>query len=178
MNFDKHITLHGMDVDFRRPTQEPDADLYRRLKELAVSARDHDREQMFFAYELIAKRGHETSGLSLIPNHLYEITSNFGRSLTLPCFWLISIWIMFGILYRWLETSKGINHIWDGLLFSSAQLFPFLGGSKGTLRDAGKVLFGAPPFDTLINALALVEGGFGILFLFLIGLALRNRFRI
>lgn len=82
--FQKHATLHGIEVDFRRPTKPDDADRYRRLKELAFNARDHDREQMFFAYELIAKRGHETRGLALIPNYLYEWTSDFGRSLALP----------------------------------------------------------------------------------------------
>jgi len=177
-DFKNHVTLHGIAVNFRRRAQYGDADKYRRLKELSVNARDHDREQMFFAYELIANRGYETRGLKTWPSHLYELFGDFGRSLLRPCSWLFGVWFGFGIFYRWLETSDKTNHIWDGLLFSTAQLFPFLGGAKGTLHDAGKVLFGAPPFDTVINVMALAEGGLGILFIFLIGLALRNRFRI
>ncbi|NQU57708.1 MAG: pentapeptide repeat-containing protein [Rhodospirillales bacterium] len=176
--FKKHITLHDLKVEFRHPTKETDADMYRRLKELAVNSGDHEREQRFFAYELIAKRGHETHGLTLIPNYLYEFFGNFGRSLTLPCFWLLSVWFISGILYRWLETADAVNHIWHGLSYSAAQLFSFLGGSRSALSGARKALFGEEALSAWINALAVIEGGFGILFLFLIALALRNRFRI
>jgi len=176
-DFKKHVTLHGIEVNFRRPAQYGDADMYRRLKELAVNARDHDREQMFFAYELIAKRGHETHGLKLIPNYLYEWTSDFGRSLRRPSGWLLGVWFGFGVLYGWVA-SKDMSHLWDGLLFSTAQIFPFLGASRGALGDARNALYGEEPLSVGINALAFLEGGLGILFLFLIGLVLRNRFRI
>jgi hypothetical protein len=133
---------------------------------------------MFFAYELIAKRGYETQGLKLIPNYLYELFGDFGRSLGRPSGWLLSVWFGFGILYRWLETADTVNNIWDGLSFSAANLFPFLGASRGALDGAKKALYGEGPLTVGINALGIVEGLLGILFLFLIGLALRNRFRI
>ena len=71
-----------------------------------------------------------------------------------------------------------MSHLWDGLLFSTAQIFPFLGASRGALGDARNALYGEEPLSVGINALAFLEGGLGILFLFLIGLVLRNRFRI
>ncbi len=176
-DFKKHLTLNRMEVDFRLPTTDIDADMYRRIKELAVAARDHDRAQMFFAYELMAKRGHETRGLALVPNYLYGWFGGFGRSLRRPSAWLIGVWFGFGVLYRGLA-SKDSSHLLDGLLFSSAQLFPFLGASKGALGDAKAALFGNAALEAGVNALGMLEGGLGILFLFLIGLALRNRFRI
>jgi hypothetical protein len=175
--FKKHVTLHGMQIDFRSPTTEFEADMYRRLKEIAINARDHDREQIFFAYELMAKCGHETRGLKTWPSHLYQLFGDFGRSLLRPSGWLLGVWLGFGVLYNRIAVNDW-SHIWDGLLFSTAQLFPFLGASKGALADAGKALFGGPPFSGWVNALGMLEGVLGILFLFLIGLALRNRFRI
>lgn len=175
--FKKHLTLHGINIEFRTPTEPDDADKYRRLKELAFNARDHDRAQEFFAFELIAKRGHETRRLKLIPNYLYRGFSGFGRSLWRPSIGLFVVWGAFGVLYSWIAI-KNMSHLLDGLLFSAAQLFPFLGASKGALADAKAALFGNAALDAWVNALGMIEGGLGILFLFLIGLALRNRFRI
>ena len=176
-NFEKHLTLHGIEVDFRRPADPADADRYRRLKDFAVAARDHEREQMFFAYELMAKRGYETRGLALVPNYLYGWLSGFGRSLWRPSIGLFVVWGTFGVLYSWIAV-KDWSHIWDGLLFSAAQLFPFLGASKGALADAKAALFGNAALDAWVNALGMIEGVLGVVFLFLIVLALRNRFRI
>ena len=176
--FKKHVSLHGIAVDFRLSPKFADADIYRRLKEIAFTARDHDCEQLFFAYELKAKRRFEAMDLGLISNYLYEWTSNFGRSLTLPSFLLVSTWFIFGILYRWLETANTPNHIWDGLSFSTEQLFLFLGASKGASSDSRLALYSEAPLSIAVNALAMTEGVLGIIFIFLIGLALRNRFRI
>ncbi len=175
--FQKHVTLHGVGIEFKRPAKASEADMFWRLKEIAVEARDHDREQLFFAFELKAKRGHETRDLALVPNYLYEWISDFGRSLWRPTFGLLAMWFAFGNLYRWLA-SKDIEHFWDGLLFSTAQLFPFLSASKGVLAEAKVALFGTGTVGNWANAFSVIEGLLGIVFIFLIGLALRNRFRI
>ncbi|NQU62568.1 MAG: pentapeptide repeat-containing protein [Rhodospirillales bacterium] len=175
--FSKHVTLYNTDIQFTLPTKADHADKYRRLKEIAVIARDHDSEQKFFAYELIAKRGHEARSLKLIPNYLYGCLSDFGRSGGRPFAWLFGAWIGFGVLYNWVAV-KDWSHIWDGLLFSAANLFPFLGASRGALADARTALYGEGPLSVGVHALGIVEGILGVLFIFLIGLALRNRFRI
>lgn len=175
--FQKHVTLHGVCIKFRRSAKGSDADMYRRLKEIAVTARDHDREQLFFAWELKAKRGHETRGLALAPNYFYEWTSDFGRSLWRPTVGLLAVWFAFGNHYRWLA-SKDMDHLSDGLLFSTAQLFPFISASKGVLAEAKVALFGTGTVGNWVNTFSVIEGLLGIVFLFLIGLALRNRFRI
>jgi hypothetical protein len=184
--FEKHVTLHGVKVApesrearfLGRAKDADTADKYRRLKELAVVARDHDREQLFFARELKSKRGHETQGLARqAPNYFYELLSDFGRSLWRPVLGLFAVLLAFGNLYRCLA-SKDMEHIWDGLLFSMAQLFPFLGASKGVLAEAKVALFGTCPAGNWVNFFSVIEGLLGVVFIFLIGLALRNRFRI
>ena len=175
--FQKHVTLHGISIEFKRPAKASDADMFRRLKEIAVEARDHDREQLFFAFELKAKRGHETRGLALVPNYFYGWISDFGRSLWRPTFGLLAVWFAFGNHYRWLA-SKDMEHLSDGLLFSTAQLFPFLSASKGVLAEARFALFGTETVGNWVSTFSVIEGLLGIVFLFLIGLTLRNRFRI
>lgn len=172
--FFKHTTLHGTHVDFRTP-EEGDADKYRRLKELAVNARDHDREQFFFACELKAKRGFETLGWALVPNYLYEWLSDFGRSLGRPVFFLAFTWFLFGLVYGagLGKTGMGIS----GLIYSAAHLVPFLPGSRERIKTLEKLLFDNPTPD-IVFALTTIEGVLGVILIFLIGLALRNRFRI
>ena len=88
-----HVTLHGAKVSYATeskwlllwPTSDPEAaDKFRRLKQLAVDAKDHKRELAFLADEFRAERFHEINGLRLIPNYLYDWLSDFGRSLWRP----------------------------------------------------------------------------------------------
>ncbi|MBL4808282.1 MAG: pentapeptide repeat-containing protein, partial [Rhodobacteraceae bacterium] len=136
-----HFTLHDMAVEYpttpvklfsifpcRKAKTSADADRFRRLKELAVQARDHEREQDFFAKELMAKRFYETKGFALIPSYLYEWTSDFGRSLLRPVICLIMTWLLFGFIYGMnnIENVTSIyGPLWDGLKLSLATLVPF-----------------------------------------------------
>ena len=69
------------------------------------------------------------------------------------------------------------GHTLDGLLYSAANLLTFLPGTKGRFESLEKDLFGGHMPDGVV-ALGMLEGVLGLVFLFLIGLALRNRFRI
>lgn len=181
--FQKHVTLHGIEVAPKSPeagflgrAKDTDtADKYRRLKELAVAARDHDREQRFFARELKAKRGHETRGLALVSSYLYELASDFGRSLWRPKFGFFAVLFAFGLAYATGFGKTGM--VISGLLYSANHLLPFLPGSRKRIEVLETSLFGGPAPDS-VSALTMFEGVFGAVFIFLIGLALRNRFRI
>ena len=174
-----HFTLHDVTVDLRHDAPGIDADRYRRLKQLAVESRDHKSEQYFFARELMAMRGHETRGWALVPDYLYEWTSDFGRSLGRPTFFFVATWFFFGLVYAvWFgKTGMGIK----GLVYSAMQLFPFLPGLRRHLKELEDTLFTKSLPDSVsaaVFALSMIEGVLGFIFLFLIGLALRNRFRI
>ena len=89
----------------------------------------------------------------------------FGRLVWVWC----SLWL--GCI-KGHEPSLGRAVVFHGPDFSLPRCVP------GALGDARNALYGEEPLSVGINALAFLEGGLGILFLFLIGLVLRNRFRI
>ncbi|MCP4307774.1 MAG: hypothetical protein GY788_23455, partial [bacterium] len=75
-----------------RPNVEKSRDLsarYRALKRLAIRGHDHQREQLFFKGELRSQRGGEDLVFSwlLWLGLIYELLSDFGRSIFRPLFW-------------------------------------------------------------------------------------------
>ncbi|MBT4545368.1 MAG: pentapeptide repeat-containing protein [Alphaproteobacteria bacterium] len=190
-NITSHFTLHDISIAqpknshqfsffSKRVIEGNVADKYRRLKELAVLAKDHDREQEFFAEEIKAKRIYETKGVALVWSYLYEWCSDFGRSTYRPFALLFWTWFVCGIGYflaAGVIAGSPDKSLLDGFRLSAATLVPFVAVSKSALATAQENLFeNGVPF--WIDAAAFLEGIFGLAFVFLIGLALRNRFRI
>ena len=73
---------------------------WRALRRLAVQGHDHERELQFFKDEITARRGtvDKWTGPRFWAGWLYEVLSDFGRSMILPLIWLLlSIWIFAGI---------------------------------------------------------------------------------
>lgn len=189
-----HFTLHGVKVDYcedeartrwlgglwARAKNDDDADKYRRLKELAIAAKDHDREQKFFASELKAKRFYETHEAALVWSYLYEWFSDFGRSVYRPLVSLYATVVAFGFLY-WLtalfSAGGGDKSLDNGLKLSAAVLVPFVAAARTSYGEAQNALFGQD-IGLALDLLIIFEGILGLAFVFLIGLALRNRFRI
>ncbi len=184
-----------------RAAEPWDAPKYRRLKEMAALAQDHYQEQKFFAYELKAMRGTRVKGISLIPNLLYETFSDFGRSLTRPTYGLSGVLFGFALLHTclayksknileltsdtltgWVKLKlESLSYVWDlflsSLLYSATNILPFIGGSGSAKKEMAKKLFGKS-IPEYIHWLNMTEGLFALIFIFLFGLALRNRFRI
>lgn len=173
--FSLHVTLNEMKVKSTRHIDSDDADKFRRLKEIAAIAKDHDREQEFFAQELRAKLGHEVHGLSQLLYELYEVLSDYGRSVFQPSLFLLTTWWGFGAWYA-MGFGKA-KSVFDGMLYSASVLLPFLPGGKARSAALEKKLFDGQVPDGVF-VLSMIEGALGLLFLFLIGLALRNRFRL
>ncbi len=186
-----HFTFHNLKIDdvftdekkykwLGKVKNSSDADKFRRLKEIAIQSRDHERELDFFAKELKAKRFYETKGLSLIPSYLYEWTSDFGRSLWRPIFCLIMTAVYFGELYgvQGLKyATSPLEPLWNGMKLSLAIMVPFAAVSRTALLEARDALFG-PDISFWMYFAMVFEGVLAVIFIFLIGLALRNRFRI
>lgn len=167
-----HLSLHSVDIKQRDPYRKVDEALYCRLKELAALAQDHDREQYFFAHELKAMRLNQ-SRLRRIPSYLYEWCSDFGRSIWRPVFGLFITWLLSACLFT--KNSECFKYpincadLGNGFQISTTVILPFLAASRARLNEG---------FDGWLAALAFAEGLLGLVFIFLIGLALRNRFRI
>ena len=65
----------------------------------------------------------------------------------------------------------------DGLVLSASQMFPLIPGLRESRQEALKALYGSGiPWEiTLLNFL---QSTMALMLLFLLGLALRNRFRL
>jgi len=188
-----HFSLHGMEVGFNRrktikcckifpckiaPTRD-DVDKFRRLKELAANSKDHEREQDFFAKELMSKRFYEQKNfLALLLSFLYEKISDFGRSISIPGMFFLNIWLWWSLLFYICSTATTAT-IEHGLRLSASVMMPFSASAKAAFTESKKALFGDPAnLGFLFDATVIFQGLLSLICVFLIGLALRNRFRI
>jgi hypothetical protein len=109
---------------------------------------------------------------------LYRYSSNFGRSITLPITWFLGLIGVFAHIYAQYSTKKNDTFLdIDLLTFSFSHSFPIGSLSKSSLNALTAKIFPAGlPSEVLVIAVnqTLIQ----TIFLFLIGLALRNHFRL
>jgi hypothetical protein len=75
---------------------------YRRLRRLAAEIGSIEYEGRFHALELKAHRARtDTQFLARVASWLYEILSDYGRSMGRPIAWLAGFWVAFALVYRW-----------------------------------------------------------------------------
>lgn len=154
------------------------------LKQNMEKLSDKGREQMFFSFELIARR--HRSGVSLWErafSFIYEITSKFGQSLSRPILMFLAIIPIFAILYMYIfyfagrEIDKSVILQCFGL--SIGRVFPFglmnINTSEYHLTVLGQ---GDTIYSFALRVLATLQSLIALAFAFLLGLALRRRFQI
>jgi hypothetical protein len=162
---------------------DDDAARFRRLKELAADWRDHERELEFFANELRAKRFHETKGFGGIAlNWAYDRLSNFGRSIWRPIIGLAVLtclaWLLIMLTYSTICAATW-GQVGAGLVLSLTDWALLLGADKWDTRiHAFETLCPNCMFGPGAALLAYVQSAASLILLFLLGLGLRNRFRI
>lgn len=170
---------------------------FRRLKQLAADTHDHELELRLFALETKAKRFHTLKLANplhwpgLVLNFGYGWVSDFGQSVLRPLGWLM-VTILFA-LFAFEAMTDLPDMLARGLIdFSTAakvaafvNVVPFAGqavlGREIMTKGLCPMDEGAPEYLdclTTLYTISAVEGVFGLIFLFLIGLGLRNRFRI
>lgn len=176
-----HFSSEGMTVigdDFEGDKNL--SDKYRRFKELAIAARDHDRELEYFAKEMLAKMLSESSFWKKFSISLYGKTSDFGCSIEKPLHGLVRTILFTGIVLFFMAPYSDCLSDWDRFLnvlkLTLQNIVPFLPISKIGFEDAYETLFPEGHFGA--DIVLGIEGLLGFIFLFLIGLALRNRFRL
>jgi uncharacterized protein YjbI with pentapeptide repeats len=188
--------LHGTSIAYSRclkpivkrllgTAEHPqDAARYRKLKQMSADAKDHEREIAFFAAELKAKRFHETIGF--FPNALnilYGSLSDYGRSVARPFAWLAASTIT-AMAAVGMTSSTKLDALTElqalfAVSFSNSALL--LGGDKWLLRAEALDVLGYHNGKTLGlsgELLAYGQSAFSLLLFVLVGLAIRNRFRI
>ncbi|MEL7274446.1 MAG: hypothetical protein AAGK33_13545 [Pseudomonadota bacterium] len=176
---------------FATAKDSDDVARFRKLKAMALAANDHEKDGEFFAKEMIAKRGIETTTFfGLLFNSLYWTLSNFGQSFMRPMAWLGASLAFFTALYAALATTA--------LGFSKALEFGAIHAIKNLTPVVSTIVrFGAKPkdyvsvydkrFDALVTndapvgwiiVLSYGQAFIGTVLLFLLLLALRNKFRL
>ena len=198
-----HISLNNTKIKLPREwksgllvAEDPDGSAkFQRLKELATGASDHERQLDFFAKEMRAARRHETKGLRLILDLLYSWVSNYGISIKGPLWGLLILWFSFSCIYMsYEEPAKARKHAEDFVLsdfsiYSFGQMVP-LSSSARAASDLGKGKDGIFKCDSetdrkcaggkfaSVYYWSILQNILAAILLFLLGLALRNRFRL
>lgn len=170
-----------------KATSKDDASKLRRLKELAETNKNHTAALRFHAAEMRARRWHDMPKLASILDAAFSMLSNYGQSILRPFgAWLIVV-IGCGAVYSGavpkLLSGQSLPEIYtnsaflDGTLYSLIQTLPVFPISRVLQQDLYSALssFSSPD---LMTALTIFQNLLGVVFLFLIGLGLRNRFRL
>ena len=170
--------------------EREDSQRFRRLKELAVSNRNHTKALEFHALELQAARGHDVTGFTAWLHRLYALTSDYGRSVVRPAVGLAVCWGVFAALFWDLrEPFIGLPEtvatrvgdttpsIWAAMSYSASNMFAFIPTGGAARQQAVDLLFrGFLPWDVIF--LSGVQTLLSGVLLFLLGLGLRNMFRV
>ncbi|WP_417829793.1 pentapeptide repeat-containing protein [Thalassospira sp.] len=159
-----------------------DAACLRRLKEIAETNKDHQAALRFSADENRARRWIETSWFGSILDMAFSGCSNYGQSILRPFVALILFSSISMGLYKKHALTTG-SEWWtapgwgQSFLLSISNSLPFLPQSRSLREDAIEVLYAKDP-SLWVDAIMIGQGVLSFIFLFLIGLGLRNRFRL
>jgi hypothetical protein len=162
---------------FSMALNSDEAKRFRRLKEISENNRDHKRALEFKIQEMQAARFYETPLSHLPLEFFYWLFSDYGRSVTRPILAGIACWIIFAAIYCKFPALPLHEVIVHSLAFSATQMFPLI-----PVFRVETAIGLSEQFTGQIHGLVYFFGWLQTIlstaFIFLIGLALRNRFRI
>jgi pentapeptide repeat protein len=148
---------------------------YERLKQEMERLKKHEDEQSFFRKELRARRGlaRPGSGAWLL-NYIYEASSDYGQSIEKPLIWLFVLFVSGSIFFSGTPVFKGTRMTMSSAAgLSFANIFSFLPLMR-EITSADMVA----SLSRAAQIVGVVQSVLGALLLFLLGLALRTRFRM
>lgn len=158
-----------------------DIERLRKLKQIAESNKHHDAAQRFHADEMRARRwqNKEHGGFGFfgsVLDLLYSAMCNYGQSILQPVIGLVLSWGMFfAVYFNLIKNELSGGYSIDLLVFTATNSIPFIPVAKTVREIAYRELFDTGPLlFTTMSAQAVVS----FVFIFLIGLGVRNRFRI
>lgn len=155
-----------------RPTALQQVYAYERLKAEMERLKKHADEQYFFAKELRARRQLEKRlSARWILNWAYEIFGGFGQSIEWPLFWLVACFAIGADMLALIPTTRSASldyHVAEGLSLSNIfSILPYKPDNSITEH-----------LSTFAKIVSDLQSVIGLILLFLLGLALRNRFRM
>jgi len=201
-----HVDLSGLEVSLRRKwpslrwppvlskiaDDTEDAARFRRLKEIAEANRDHDAALRFAADENRVNRWNRTPWFASVLDMLFSGISDYGSSIWRPSVTLVLQIPLFAMLYVVLASGLTFDSIKpDAIMVTIATIegweqagtlalsntVPFLPQTLASRIEMTTVLFGDHP-GFWVHATMITQGLFSFVLIFLIGLGLRNRFRL
>jgi hypothetical protein len=158
-----------------RDTAQAQVYAYERLKKEMEQLKKHEDEQFFFHNELRARRRlcRLGSGTWLL-NYVYEASSDYGQSIRRPFLWIFGLFAVGSFVFAGFPVFKGTRlTISQATALSFANIFSFL-PIKREIMTADMVT-GLSSAAQIIGA---AQSLLGAVLLFLLGLALRGRFRM
>ncbi|MHB8272771.1 pentapeptide repeat-containing protein [Bradyrhizobium sp.] len=168
--------VHWPSAPQDRTTAQAQVYAYERLKLEMERLRKHEDEYRFFRMELRARR---ELALPLSPewflNYLYEATSDYGLSIGRPLYWLAGLFVIGASVFYTTHTgvaALSLEAIPHAAALSFANIIPFV---PITHDITTKVAVGLSRTEKIVG---VVQTLLGAPLLFLLGLALRNRFRM
>ena len=160
-----------------KQTQKRNEEKLRRLKEIAESNRDQPRALNFKIQEMQAARFNSTPLWHLPLELFYWLLGDYGRSVIRPMIATLFSWLCFAALYSKQMQDTRPTSIDEALAFSGKQMFPLVPIFRMESEERFMELF-SQPSHILVYTLAITQTILSTILIFLIGLALRNRFRI
>ncbi|KJZ03275.1 pentapeptide repeat-containing protein [Pseudoalteromonas piscicida] len=167
---------NGYGALFEKAVDRLDCERLCRLKEIAELNKNYERVLAFHADEMRAKRWIRSGVLPSILDGLFSLISNYGQSVLRPFVYLLLSILIFAQVT--IISSKADNvEFNDALVVSVATVTPFISISKGARERGIKKFFGSNVPQNY-ELLSFGHSFASFSFIFLIGLGLRNRFRI
>ena len=149
---------------------------YERLKQEMERLKKHEDEQKFFRRELRARRALlPTFSGSRLLNLIYQLSSNYGDNFSLPLLWLMGVFVAGIGIYTTVPLCAGQPMpIKLAARLSFANIFVFLNDKRELMASPDM----ASCLTNWTAAVSAVQSISGVVLLFLLGLVLRNRFRM
>lgn len=154
-----------------------DSQRFRRMKEIASSNRNHAKAIEFHVEEIRSKRGWETNSLQDAMQFFFWLLSDYGRSILRPFSWLILMWCYGGYLFWSVRIPSSEQNILTALTYSASNMLSFVPTGRTAKTQGEDILFGAIVPDSILM-LSGVQSIISVVLLFLLGLGLRNLFRV
>ncbi|GAW86317.1 conserved hypothetical protein [Bathymodiolus platifrons methanotrophic gill symbiont] len=179
-----------------------------RLKELAEANKSHEQALDLHVIEMRAKRdirmrdkqdkinNQNTKGKKrriylgeIFHRYLdkfFDVVCIYGQSIIRPVLCFLGLTLLFTCIYASMSIVQHtpghwydwIDRFFIGLLYSLSQVFPFVSAGRNSAADSLNQLFPCETIPGWFYFLSIFQGVLSFIFLFLIGLGLRNRFRL
>jgi uncharacterized protein YjbI with pentapeptide repeats len=150
--------------------------IYERLKQEMERLKKHEDEQKIFRMELRARRRLlRASPTEWLLNLIYQWSSDYGNSFIRPLLWLVVVFAVGAAIFARAPLYCGAPMPTKlAAQLSFANIFVFLPDKREIMMNAKMVQC----FSSRTQAVSAAQSLLSVMLLFLLGLVLRNRFRM